>query len=336
MAISVGVANPGNISGVGVAQPGQISGVGVAQPGRITSVGNATPGTISGVGVLGSLNNAAIAGNAYVNQAQVDYQKLIRDALSKIGAQQQPVYAPRLDFAAINAQSRAAAENAVNPLYTRKLNEFLAEQSAKRARQQQTFETANKILEEDLGQALGASELQRSRTAEDVATNIGQTRQQEQQFQEDSGTQFEDQRLAQARAQAASGILGSGAGQRQTTQATGARNTQEKRQVEQFNQARAAQELFKTRSFEDLLKSDELSKLKTTRGKEAAKFDLDAYIQDLGFEETKTRSQLEEERLGSIQKEVENQRSGLVSNFINSIQNAGQRDAAFRAYGGML
>lgn len=265
-----------------------------------------------------------------------DYLKRLDETLAQLRQASQPVYAPKLNYAAINAQARKAAEKAVNPLYTRKLNDFLKEQAAKRTRQQQQFETTNQILEEDLTNALASTELQRGRTAEDVATNIDQTNVQEDQFQTDAGTAFEDQRLADARAQAAAGTLGSGSGQRQTATVAAGRNTQEQREVEKFEQSRATQQLFKSRTFEDLLKSDELQKTQTERGKKQAKFDLDAYIQDLGFQEKSTRSQLEEERQKFLQSEVVNQRSGLVTRFIDSIQNAAQRDAAYRAYGGLL
>lgn len=267
---------------------------------------------------------------------QVDYQSQFNAVMSQLRAAQQPVYAPKLDYATINAQARSAAENAVNPLYTRRLNEFLAEQGAKRTRQQQQYETGVKRLEEDLTGALDASNTQRGRTSEDVALAQGQSREEEDQFQTDSGTQFEEQRLAQARQQAGAGTLGTGAGQRQTGQATQAQNTQEQRQTQEFEQNRAAQELFKSRTFEDLLKTDELSKLKTTRGKETAKFELDAYLQDLEFETSRTRQQLEEDRVKSVLSNEAAQKSSLVFNFINSIGNPAQRNAAFQAYGGLL
>lgn len=61
MALTVGVANPGTLSGVGVANPGTISSVGVAKPGVITSVGNADGSQTTNL-VQGAQNTADTTG----------------------------------------------------------------------------------------------------------------------------------------------------------------------------------------------------------------------------------------------------------------------------------
>src|SRR5688572_10914726 len=53
---------------------------------------------------------------------------------------------PSLDIAATQAKARAEAEGAVNPFYTKQLNDFLAQQAAQRQRQQTAYDTAVKYL----------------------------------------------------------------------------------------------------------------------------------------------------------------------------------------------
>lgn len=271
------------------------------------------------------------------NQPAADPNAQLQAVLKQIAAASgggAQVYAPKLDIAAINSQARSAAENAVNPYYTKTLNDFLAQQSAQKQQQQTQFQTNVQNLQDQLKQTQEANALTGTRTTEDVAAKQGLINESNNQNQIDTGTQFEDARLAQAKAQAASGVLGTGAGNRATGVATAGRNTQEGRQNVQFQQQRDQQELFKSRTFEDLAKSNELAKTSEAKGVKAAQFDLDSYIQNAGFTEQNQRNQLEQERLGRVGQEQQNQGRLLVNNFINSIANPAQRQAAVQAYSG--
>lgn len=244
------------------------------------------------------------------------------------------VYAPQLDFATINAQARKSAEKAINPLYQRKLKEFVEEQKVKKARKQSEYQTAVQDLEDSLAQALGASELSRTRTSEDVATNVAQINQAEDIFQTDAGDQFNVDRAALAEQVFGSGMTTAGKGKQQVATQQAGRNTEEQRQTEQFQFNRTAQQLFKSRTFEDLLKSDELNTLATGKGKEQAKFNLDNYLQDVGFETRAKKQLLETQRLQDVLSEASRQRSSLVAKFIQGIADPAQRQAAYSAYGG--
>ncbi len=265
-----------------------------------------------------------------------DYFKQQMDILNQIRnmtvAKNREVYAPKLDFAAINAQARQSAENAVNPYYTKALNDFLAQQSAQRQRQESQFSTNISNIDDNLKQTLESNAITKDRTAADTALAQGQINTAADQAQVDSGDQFEEERLAQARDLAQAGVLGSGAGTRKTSKAIAGRNTGEQRQGEQFQEERNKQELFKTRTFEDLARSGELASAGAEKGKKQAKVDLDAYIQDLSFDETNQRNALEEKRLGAIANEQDSQSKLLINNFINSISDPAQRQAAFQAY----
>ena len=105
MAISVSVANPGRISSTSVANPGRISSVGVANPGRITSVGVATPPL---------LTNLRQGSTSYVPDPNFVAPRYNVGG----GGAPAPVYAPKLDVAAINAQARQAAEKALRQFHS--------------------------------------------------------------------------------------------------------------------------------------------------------------------------------------------------------------------------
>lgn len=244
------------------------------------------------------------------------------------------VTAPYLDIAAINAQARKAAQKAVNPYYTKQLNEFLAQQGVLKKQHKTQYQTDVQNMADTLANTREANALTRGRTTEDVARNIGDINTQAGEFQTDTGQQFEDQRLAQARQQAVSGTLGTGAGANETFRATTGRNIQEQQQEQQFQQARSQQELFKGRTMQDLLRSDDLAKTSYTKGKKQAKFDLDNYIQGLKYQTKQTKNQLEKERLQTIAAEAQNQAKLGFTNYLSTITNPAQLAAAVNTYGG--
>ncbi len=244
------------------------------------------------------------------------------------------VYAPRLDIAAVNAQARSSAENAVNPYYTKTLNDFLAQQAVQKQQQTAQYETNVKNIDDTLKNTLEANALSKERTGLDASEKQTDINTANDVNQLDTGNQFEDTRLAEARAQAAAGVLGSGAGNRSTRAATTARNTTEGRQNEAFQEKRKEVELFKTRSFQDLAKSSELAGTGAEKSKKQAKFDLDSYIQNADFAEKDTRNKLEEQRLQRIADEQRNQAKLQFNNYLAKIKDPAQYEAAIRTYGG--
>jgi len=262
------------------------------------------------------------------------YLKAQRDLMSSYSRANQQVYAPSINLSAINSQARASAENAVNPFYTKQLNDFLAQQAALKSQKEQQAQTDIQLAEQKLKDILGENQVKQARTTEDVALNQEQINTTADQFQTDTGTQANVDRLAMAKELAAGGSTGGLAAQKQET-AQAARNTTEGRQEQQFQQKRQEQEIFKARTFEDLGRAGE----QAGRGKEQAvkqtNFDLQNYITNQGFENESKKSTLEAARLSAIAEEQSNQRRLQINNFISSISNPAQRQAALQAYGGI-
>lgn len=212
---------------------------------------------------------------------------------------------PRPDISGLQAQARQAAEGAVNPYYTKLLNDFLGEQVVKRTTQQQDYEMTVKQLEEAnalkqknleesskfkqktleevlgmnlrlyeqaLSQTLKENELTKGRTIEDVGTEKANINQAADVFQTQTGTEGNAQRIALARETAARGLTGGLGAQAQEAQTT-QRNTAEKLQEEQFTQARVEKDLFQNRTLDDLMKSGELAKTTKAFKEEGARLD---------------------------------------------------------------
>lgn len=245
----------------------------------------------------------------------------------------QVVRPPTLDLAALQAKARADAEGAVNPYYTKQLNDFLAQQAAAKKLRETQYETGVKNLEDQLAETLAANEVTKGRTALDVGQNQAEINQSADIFQTDTGTEAATGRIAQARDLAQRGLTGGlGAQEQETAQVQ--RNTVEGRQEQQLQTQRKAQELFKTRTFEDLARSGELAAKSTQKGKVAAKFDLDAFIQGQGFDEAEKKNSLEAGRLGAISSETQNRAKLAFNNYLANIRDPAQLLLASQTYGG--
>lgn len=239
-----------------------------------------------------------------------------------------PVYAPKLDIAAINAQARQSAEGATNPYYTKVLNDFLAQQAFNTKQTKTQYDTDVKNYEDQLKNTVEQNAITKTRTGEDVAKNIADVNQNADQFQTDSGQAFDAQRLDLARNTSTGGL-----GQQKLETAQAGRNTQETRQVQKFQAAKDQQELFKTRSFDDLARSGKLAGEAATKGKIAAKFDLDTYIQNAAFTEKDTRNKLEASRQAEIDQKARSYAKDAYASYIRNITDPAQRLAGVAQYG---
>lgn len=275
----------------------------------------------------------------FVDKATADWAKQskeISNLLSSISGGSQAVYAPKLDWNAINAQARRGAQGAVNPWYKKQLQRTLSNFKNLRATRQKEYKMNVEDIQAELNKTLEESDINRTRTTEDVNTNIADVNTSEDQFQTDTGAEFDEARMAIAGDVAEAGLVGSGLGSQKQTQAVNQRNTQEGRQQAEFQQKRDQQQLFKTRTFEDLLRGDELAKGSAGRSKKREKFDLDSYIKQSKYDEGTEKIKLEGERLSRLISEEDRRAALLTRAWIENLRDPAQRDAAYKAYGSRL
>lgn len=264
-----------------------------------------------------------------------DYLAEIKKITDELAAMRRQTLPPSIDFNAINSQARQQAEAAVNPLYQKRLNDFLAAQATKKQRQQEDFSKANTTIDEALANALQANDITGQRTTQDVGQNLDTLANQEQNFQQQEGQGFEGARAALESNVAQSGLTGSGLGTQQINQQTQQRNQQSAQVTQGINLQKQAQQTLKTRTFEDLARSGAQASKQAAKGKEQNQIDLNRFIEDLGTNEQATRQSLEAERLGSV---IGQESAFGKIGFQNYLQalNPAQRAAAASAYGGLF
>lgn len=337
----------GWLAGGGVKGPYEI---GLTGYGPLSAKGTADL-LLKNVGNDGKTGNAALAGaasKAYEqwlsgrkttnNTQDNSYISGLQAQLSAL--QQQLAYQPKLptfDVLGNYNRARSTAEAAVNPLYEKYLKDFLAKQQMQRENKQQETQLTREQNALELSQSLAQSAVDRTRAAEDTATGIQQLNTQEANMQQDTGTQFDINRRANAEALAASGLTTSGIGRNNMFEQEQQRNISEDRQVKEFNNQRQAKELFKTRTFEDLARGDKNAQDVATQKDKAAQFDLDSYLKELAADETVFRTDNEVKRLADISSQQQTYAQQGTQQFLASLAGAGWRPQdialAYQVYG---
>lgn len=238
----------------------------------------------------------------YGNWQQANASPLYNPTNYGAGGYQAPAKAANFDVGGTFNSAYGEAAASQNPLYDKYLNQFLAEQTNKKAAQQHIFDQTTSNLDTALKNTQDANAIAQQRTGEDVARIEGQIATKSDQFQTDSGTQFANDRLQQSADLSKAGLTG-GIGAQKTEAVQTARNTQEARQGAEFDQQKQGQELSKARTFEDLARSNKLAGESTATGKANAQFDLDNWIEASKINEQQYRTKAEEERKAAILEE---------------------------------
>lgn len=311
-----------------------LTGLGSAPKQTITKVGVATPGTNG----FASLNGPAlhVAGPVPGAPAADPNAALIQSLINQANAANQKVYAPALNTGAIYSQANATANANVNPYYTKLLNDFVGQQATAKQQQQQQTDFNIKNLQDQLAQTLQANTVTGTRTTEDTANSEAQAAQVADNRQVDQGTQFNTDRNALAVKEAGAGLTGSGLAAGAQATAQQAHDTTETRQAQTDQAAKDATELAKARTFEDLATSNTNATSSEGKGETQANFDLNKFITGQASDLQNEQQTLESQRQSALANERQNQTKILVSNFINSIANPAQRQAAYSAYGSLL
>ena len=266
------------------------------------------------------------------------YVKSAQDLLAQIKAQNASnVYTGKTpDFAAVQAQSRAAAEANVNPYYTKTLNDFLAQQAASKSQQQVQTDLTIKNAQDSLKQLQDANAVTGDRATADTATTEGQINATADQRQTDQGQAFDTENIANQIAAARNGLTGSGLSAGQNTATQNKFNTTESRQAQGDQNAIDHAELAKARTFEDLATSNKNATNAEGKAENAANINLTDFITNQGFQTEQQKTDLEKQRLQAVAQEQQNQSKIAINKFLLSISNPAQKAAFARTYGSYL
>lgn len=290
------------------------------------------PGTgTSGIGPVANLSqyHPSVAPTAPANPTTPDpnsqlaaYAAQLR-ALQTQVAQQPKIYS--YNIADASAKARSAAEQAVNPYYTQKLNDFLSQEQTKQQRAQQDAATNSKQVDQALQDALNASNTQRGRTTQDATTKLGDVQNASDYYQNTEGNTFDKARSSLLTNLAQSGLTTSGLGQQQQNEQVANRNIESGQQVRSFNAQKDAINTLKTRTFEDLATGDTQSSQTAGQKKSAINVDLDRALQDIGTETNQFKGQNEYDRLNALTGEESRQYQLGVNNFVQALAGQGAR-----------
>lgn len=275
-----------------------------------------------------AINNATTQSNALSAQ--------IAALQAQIAAANQKVYAPALDVNSIYNQASATANANVNPYYTKLLNDFVAQQATAKDQQTQQTQTNIQNLQTQLGQLQAANAVTGERSTEDTATNEAAIAAAADNRQSDQGTAFDTTRINEAKALAGSGLTGSGVAGKQQLTTQNTQDVTEARQATADQQAKDAAELGKARTFEDLTTSNATGATTEAEGEQQQTFNLNNFITGQTSDLASEQQTLEQQRQSAVATEQQNQTKILVNNFINSIANPAQRQAAIQTYGAYL
>lgn len=275
----------------------------------------------------------------YVNQLYDQYQQSqqpnVGAAIQAALAASRPATAPYLNINAIQAQAKANAQNTVNPLYSKYLNDYLQQEAAAKASRQAENEATVKNLQAQLANSLQGNELSRTATKENTAADLNNISNQEQAFQAESGLTNDINRANLLGNQGA--LTGSGLGQGQDLQAQQARNLKEGAQENQYQYSANQKQLLENQTFDQLANSDALSRLKETEGENTANFNLNDYLQQAAASENQFRISNEQQRQQALASQTKDLVSQQVANFLSSYKNnPSLYTAAYGAYGGLL
>lgn len=343
MAIKVTNQNPGTISSVGPVQTGKAyvspSTVYTSNPINVVSNYGMQPSPFSlaplKLGAVGS-KPATVNPNPTPNPND-SATAALRSEIQRLTAMQNAIPRPaKIDIAGINARARAEAEAAVNPLYTKKLNDYLAKNALEKQRGQENYNTAVANIDEQVQNALKDSETNRTRTAEDTTANIDAVNLAQDQYQTDTGAVADESRLAMARDLARAGVAGPGAGAQALDKASTDQNTQEVRAGQDAEAKKVTQNILKARTFDDLATADTRTTATGEKNKTSANVDLHRLMEDLTMEEGAQRTLLESQRYMDLFQNQSSQAKKLFNEYLTGISDPNVLAATASAYGGMF
>lgn len=219
--------------------------------------------------------------------------------------------------------AQSAAEKAQNPLYERKLNEFLERNVQKKQYKQNEFDLGNENINLEKNQALEDSATSRIRTEQDTTAAIDKINETEGYYQQDEGQQFDTDYRQLAEQVAAEGGSETGLGRQQSYDAVKMRNITNERQLNEFKGQRQAKQIFKERTFEDLARGDERANILATNKTKAAQFDFDDYLNELSYNEKVFRQDNETARLEAVLRDTGNYEKAGVESFLAGLAGQG-------------
>lgn len=276
-------------------------------------------------------------------QAQIDAaNKAAADSNAAYQASQAQLAAqpklPVFNTTAAYAQAQQQATTLDSSVYQDKLNQYLQQEQHDLGVNATGEQNAEADAASTLANQTADNATNRQRTTEDTATKTADTNQSEVNFQQDSGTAYNQARNALLGTVANSGLTTSGIGQGQVASSETARNQSDTEQGQTFDNSRRDIQTAATRTFQDLATSDTRNTSAAATTTARAKQTAQDYIDNYALDEQKTRTQNELDMQAQIAQDTNSNYSTAVQNFIQGLVGSGARaqdiQLASQVYGG--
>lgn len=231
-----------------------------------------------------------------------------------------PGVAPTLDLNAIQAQAKSAANDAVNPLYTNYLNQYLQGEASNQAAAQKQNDLNLQQEQGALGNTLAQNTLAQNAAGKTNALTQGNINAQQQNYQLASGN-AQNQKLQAIQANIGSGNLGgSGLGQQQIYNAENAKNYADAAQSGQFQYQRDTSNLSTQDTFAQLAQSSQYATTAEGQQETQTNFNLNDYLRQAAQHDQAAESYLEASRQQALTSAQQNSVAAQVQGQINDLR----------------
>lgn len=314
------------------------------------TLGNASNALQGQGGFLGGVGNAidigqqvgSVLGSAQQEQQRQrqqqrqERQSEIDDYIDSLDNQldqiQMPALAPDFDSRSNRKRARRKAAKAQNPVYERKLNQFMEEFDRQREQARTGAQQGRQELRTELEQTREDVATEQQREKEDFQTDIEEQTQEQRTTERVGGREFNRNRRDLQEDVAARNMATSGLGRQEITEAEEDRATQVQRTEQEFENKEAARQRLRDRTLDDLMTRKERAEESTERGIEKVDVNLENELARIRNQQKRREFDVEQSRLDAVREDQERIARQQTLNWINSINDPRQRQAARRAY----
>lgn len=262
-------------------------------------------------------------------EALKDHLSTLDERLNQI---QMPAVAPDYNISAGYEKARRKAAKAQNPVYERKINQYMKEFERQRKQARTGAQQGRQELRTGLEQTKEDIARSRQREQEDFSTDIEQQTQEQRTTERVGGREFNRDRRDIQEDVAARNMATSGLGRQEVAEAEEDRATQVQRVEQNFENKEAARERLRDRTLEDLMTRGKRKEQATERGIEKIDVNLESELERIKNQQRQRKFQTEQERLSAINEDQQRIYQRQVANWVNNISDPRRRQAARRAY----
>lgn len=280
---------------------------------------------------------AQVASNQQFISSQQNQLAALDRQIQQLIQAQAPGVAPTLDINAIRSSAQAAANNQVNPLYTQQLNEYLQNEAASKAEQEQQNQLSIRNAQEQLSNTLAQNTQAEQYAGQQNAAQQENINAQASNYQLNSGNAQEQKLTALRNSLGSGGLAGSGLGSQQLWMAENQKNVEDAQQQGQFQYNRNVANMATQNTFAELAQSSSFANTQEKSQEAQANFSLNSYLRQQSYAEQKAQEALQQWKQQALTAAIQNNMANTISQQLQGMNLSDKNMAAAQArYGGYL